>query len=122
MQYSMLYSDLSGPRPGTRTGFESWVWMRPTRGATQTRTDSREDTAGFHDEDILLEGCGKGAEEDNASAVAEVQARKHSRTPPTAKKASVNSEAEPRCKRRFFGEQNELSKIFYECLMEFRYP
>ena len=62
--------------------------------------DSREDNAGFHDEDILPDGCGTGAEEDNASAAAEAQARKHSRTPPTAKRASVDSEAEPRHKRR----------------------
>ena len=29
---------------------------------TDKDDDSREDNAGFHDEDILLEGCGKGAE------------------------------------------------------------
>ena len=32
--------------------------------------------------------------------MAEAQARKHSQTPPTAKKAGVDSEAEPRRKRR----------------------
>ena len=62
--------------------------------------DSREDNAGFHDEDNLPVRCGQGTEEDNASAAAEAQARKHSQTPPTAKKASVDSEAEPRRKRR----------------------
>ena len=67
---------------------------------TDMDEDSREDNTGFHDENILPEGCGKGAEEGNASASAEAQARKHSRTRPTAKKASVNSEAEPRRKRR----------------------
>ena len=61
---------------------------------------SREDNAGFQERDILPDGSGKGAEEDNASAAAEAQARKHSRTPPTAKKAIANSEAEPRRKRR----------------------
>ena len=50
--------------------------------------DSREDNAGFHDEDILPVGCWKGTEEDNASAAAEVQARQYSRTPATAKKPS----------------------------------
>ena len=43
----------------------------------------------FHDPDILPEGCGKGAEEDNARAAAEAQACKHAKTPPTAKKASL---------------------------------
>ena len=67
---------------------------------TDKDEDSREDNAGFHDEHILPVGCGKGTEGDNASAAAEVQARKHSQTPPTAKEASVDSEAELRRKRR----------------------
>ena len=70
---------------------------------TDKDEDSREDNAGFHDEDILPVGCWKGTEEDNASAAAEEQARQqcqHSLTHPTAKKASVNSEAEPLHKRR----------------------
>ena len=51
----------------------------------------------FHDNDILPEGCGKGAGEDNAGASA-VAVR---RTPPTTKKVPGDSEAaEPRRKRR----------------------
>ena len=51
----------------------------------------------FHDNDILPEGCGKGAGEDNAGASA-VSGR---RTPPTTKKVPGDSEAtEPRRKRR----------------------
>ena len=42
----------------------------------------------------------EGAEEDTARAATEAQARKHRRTPPTAKKASIDSEVEPLCKRR----------------------
>ena len=42
---------------------------------------------------------GKGAKEDNASAAAEAQARKHLRTHPTAKKESIEFEAEPWHKR-----------------------
>ena len=66
---------------------------------------SREDNADFHDEDILPVGCGKGTEKDNASAAAEEQARKHSRTPPTAKEAGklgsrAAAQASPLANRR----------------------
>ena len=76
---------------------------------TDKDEDSREDNAGFHDEDILPVGCWKGTEEDNTSAEAEAQARQHSRTPPTAKKASVNSEAEPRRKRH--GRHRRIAEV-----------
>ena len=63
----------------------------PTTSNEWSNTGKDEDSrdAVFHDEDILPEGCGKGAGEDNASAAADVQAHKHKRTSPTAKKASV---------------------------------
>ena len=56
---------------------------------TDKDKDSREDNAGFQERDILPDGSGKGAEEDNARAAAEAQACKHAKTPPTAKKASL---------------------------------
>ena len=73
---------------------------------SDTDKDEYSLDAGFHDEDILLEGCGKGAKEDNSDAADEAQAHKHRKTPPTAKKASVDSEAEPRRKRRHWSITN----------------
>ena len=48
-------------------------------GGCRDETDEDEDSrdAGFHDEDILPKGCGKGFEVDSTSAAAEAQARKH---------------------------------------------
>ena len=48
-----------------------------------TAKDEDSRVAGFHEEDIPPEGCGKGAEEASASAAAEAQAHgPESRTPP----------------------------------------
>ena len=61
----------------------------------------------FHNDGILTEGCGKGAEEDNAGTVA-VAVR---RTPPTARKVPGDSEAaKPRRKRRL-RRTTEIEKI-----------
>ena len=63
--------------------------------------------AGFYNDGILTEGCGKGAEEDNAGTVA-VAVR---RTPPTARKVPGDSEAaKPRRKRRL-RRTTEIEKI-----------
>ena len=48
----------------------------------------------------VLEGCGKGAKEENTRSAAGAQARKQARMPPTAKEARIGPEAEPRRKRR----------------------
>ena len=85
-----------------RTQYEwSKKWMKKRARESAPEDDNPQEQnsqgAGFHDNDILPEGCGKGAGEDNAGAVA-VAVR---RTPPTTKKVPVDSEAaEPRRRRR----------------------
>ena len=89
---------VAAPRQGRGCARSAMAWLQLRR-----RTCSRSGMMQVMISPFLELGrrrCWKGTEEDNASAAAEAQARKHSRTPPTAKKAGVDSEAEPRRKRR----------------------
>ena len=79
---------------------DGWDDTDKTRMRTAGTLCSRDAVLILDDKDILPEGCWESAEEDNASVAAAAHARKHSRTTPTAKRASVDSEAEPLRKRR----------------------